>query len=77
MVVRQGMSVVVIGVVAGLAGAFWITGFMSSLLYEVGARDPATFIGVPVLLVVVALIATLVPARRAVTVEPIVALREE
>jgi putative ABC transport system permease protein len=77
MVVRQGMSVVVIGVVAGLAGAYWVTGFMSSLLYEVGARDPATFIGVPVLLGTVALIATLMPARRAVTVEPIVALREE
>ncbi len=50
---------------------------MSSLLYEVSARDPITFVAVPVLLGGVALVATLLPARRAVRVEPIVALREE
>ncbi|MCH8936626.1 MAG: hypothetical protein IIB90_12945 [Gemmatimonadetes bacterium] len=50
---------------------------MSSLLYEVSARDPITFVAVPVLLGGGALVATLLAARRAVRVEPIVALREE
>jgi putative ABC transport system permease protein len=77
MVVRQGMTIAGIGVAAGLLGAFWLTGFMSSLLYQVGARDPATFVGVPLLLGGVALAATVLPAHRAVRVEPIVALREE
>ncbi len=77
MVMRQGATVVGIGVAGGLIGAFWLTGFMSSLLYEVSARDPITFVAVPVLLGGVALVATLLPARRAVRVEPIVALREE
>ncbi len=77
MVMRQGATVVGIGVVGGLIGAFWLTGFMSSLLYEVSARDPMTFVAVPLLLGGVALLATLLPARRAVRVEPIVALREE
>jgi predicted permease len=77
MVMRQGAAVIGIGVVGGLMGAFWLTGFMSSLLYEVSARDPITFVAVPVLLGGVALVATLLPARRAVRVEPIVALRGE
>ncbi len=77
MVMRQGATVVGIGVAGGLIGAFWLTGFMSSLLYEVSARDPITFVAVAVLLGGVALGATLLPARRAVRVEPIVALRGE
>jgi ABC-type lipoprotein release transport system permease subunit len=77
MVLRQGMTVAGVGVVVGVLGAFWLTGFMSSLLYDVGARDSATFIGVPVLLGLVALVATMLPATRAVGVEPSVALREE
>ncbi len=77
MVMRQGATVIGIGVVGGLIGAFWLTGFMSSLLYEVSARDPITFVAVPLLLGGVGLVATLLPARRAVRVEPIVALRAE
>jgi predicted permease len=77
MVLRQGMTVAGMGVVVGVLGAFWLTSFMSSLLYEVGARDPVTFIGVPALLGLVALVATMLPATRAVGVEPSVALREE
>jgi predicted permease len=76
MVLRQGMTVAGMGVVVGVLGAFWLTSFMSSLLYEVGARDPVTFIGVPALLGLVALVATMLPATRAVGVEPSVALRE-
>jgi predicted permease len=77
MVLRQGMTVAGTGVVAGVLGAFWLTGFLSSLLYDVSARDPVTFVGVPVLLGLVSLVATMLPAKRAVAVEPSVALREE
>ena len=77
MVMRQGATVIGVGVAGGLIGAFWLTGFMSSLLYEVSARDPITFVAVPLLLGGVGLVATLLPARRAVRVEPIVALRAE
>jgi predicted permease len=77
MVVRQGMTIAGIGVAAGLMGAFWLTGFMSSILHDVGARDPVTFVAVPLLLGGVAFLATILPAKRAVRVEPIVALREE
>jgi len=76
MVVRQGMAVAGAGVIAGLVGAYWLTSLMSSLLYETGARDPVTFLAVPVILALVALVATLLPARRAVAVEPSTALRE-
>ena len=76
MVVRQGMAVAGVGVIAGLVGAYWLTSFMSSLLYETSAHDPVTFLVVPVILALVALAATLLPARRAVAVEPSRALRE-
>jgi len=66
-----------IGVALGLAGAFVVARFLTSLLFGVGVYDPLTFLGVAVLLVAVALAASYVPARRAMRVHPIVALRYE
>jgi putative ABC transport system permease protein len=77
MVLRQGMTLAVIGVAIGLAGAAALTRFMASQLYDIRATDPLTFATVTGVLAVVALGATLVPALRATRVDPIVALREE
>jgi ABC-type antimicrobial peptide transport system permease subunit len=77
LVVRQGMGLAVAGMIAGLAGAFLVTRVMQSVLYEVGATDPATFVGVVTLLLGVALAASVLPARRALRIEPVAALRYE
>jgi ABC-type antimicrobial peptide transport system permease subunit len=64
-------------VAIGLAGALLLTRLMSSLLYGVGAADPATYASVAILLVVVALAASYLPARRAMRMDPAIALRHE
>ena len=66
-----------IGIVVGAGGAFWLTRLMKSMLFGVSATDPATFIAIALLLSVVALLATYIPARRATKVNPLVALRYE
>jgi predicted permease len=77
MVVGQGMALVGVGLALGLGGAFALTRYMSSLLYEVSAVDPLTYAGIALLLAAVALLAAFIPARRATKVDPMVALRYE
>ena len=77
LVVRQGMTMTLIGLAIGLVGAFSISRVLRGLLHGVSPTDPLTFIGVSVVLLAVALLACLVPARRATRVDPIIALRTE
>ena len=80
MIVRQGMTLTVVGIAIGLASAFVLMKYLeslTSLLFGVGARDPATFVVIAGLLGAVALLACLVPARRATRVDPLTALRYE
>ena len=77
MVVFQGMRLAVIGVAVGLVAAFALTRLMASFLFGVQARDPVVFVAMPVLLTVVSIAAVWFPARRASTVNPLIALRYE
>jgi putative ABC transport system permease protein len=77
MVVRQGMTMTLIGLAFGLVGVFALSRVMVGLLYGVSPTDPLTFTGVSIVLLLVALLACLIPARRATRVDPIVALRTE
>jgi len=77
MILGHTLKLTLIGVGLGLAGAFVVARFLASLVFGVGTYDAATFLGVALLLIAVALAASYIPARRAMRVDPIVALRYE
>jgi len=77
MIVKQGGTLILLGVVIGLGGAYLLTRLIASLLFGVTAKDPITFGAVAVLLAVVALLACYIPALRATKVDPMDALRCE
>jgi putative ABC transport system permease protein len=77
LVVRQGMTLALIGIAIGLAGAALLTTLMSSLLFGIAPIDFTTFASVSILLVLVVLLACYIPARRATKIDPLVALRYE
>ncbi len=77
MILGQSLKLTLIGVAVGLVGALGMARFLASLVFGIGTYDAATFLGVALLLMVVALAASWIPARRAMRVDPIVALRHE
>jgi putative ABC transport system permease protein len=77
MILGQGMAVIGVGLVVGLAAAFALTRLLRTLLFGVGENDPLTFVAITVILVLVALIACYIPARRATKVDPLTSLRAE
>jgi ABC-type antimicrobial peptide transport system permease subunit len=77
LILRQGMLLVAIGLALGLSAAYAVSRVVSTLLYGVSATDPVTFGGVTAVLIVVALVASIVPAMRASRVDPVAALRTQ
>jgi ABC-type antimicrobial peptide transport system permease subunit len=77
LVLRQGVRLALLGVGVGLVAALLLTRVLRSMLFGVGARDPVTFVAMPLLLLGVAAVASWLPARRATRVDPIEALRAE
>jgi putative ABC transport system permease protein len=77
LMVQQGMIPVAVGLIVGIAGAFAFSRFIAGLLYAVSPFDPTTFIVTPLFMIFVALLASYIPARRAMKVHPVIALRYE
>ena len=77
MILGQGMAVIGVGLVLGLVAAFWLMRLLRSLLFGVGENDLLTFVAITFVLLIVALIACYIPARRATKVDPLEALRAE
>ena len=76
-VLGGGIRLAMVGVVLGLVGAFGLTGFLGSFLFQVSPTDPIVFATVSVILIVVAMVASYIPAYRASRVDPLIASRQE
>jgi putative ABC transport system permease protein len=77
MILKQGATLILIGVFVGLAGALVLTRLMSHMLYGISPNDPIIFALIALMLTIVALVACYIPARRAARVDPVIALRAE
>jgi putative ABC transport system permease protein len=77
LVLKQGMTLTAFGVAIGLVAAFMLTRLLSNMLFGIAPNDPATFAAVTILLALVAVLACMIPARRAASIEPMQALRAE
>lgn len=77
MVLRQGIGLCLLGILAGLTAAYGATRFLSSLLYQVSNTNPTVYAAVAVIMLLVGWTASYLPARRATKIDPLVALREE
>jgi predicted permease len=77
LIVGRGVALASLGAVLGVIGAFWLTRLMENLLFSVSRTDPGTFLTVPAAIVIVAVLACYIPARRAMRVDPVTALRAE
>jgi ABC-type antimicrobial peptide transport system permease subunit len=77
MMLAHGLKLAAIGIAAGLAGAVAATRLLTSMLFEVKPTDPLTYLAVALLLGLIALLASYIPARRATKVDPLIALRQE
>jgi ABC-type antimicrobial peptide transport system permease subunit len=77
MVLRQAVSLAALGIAVGLAAAWGLTRLMATMLFGVGPTDPVTFLAIPVLLGTVVIFAGYLPARRAMALDPAMALRHE
>ena len=77
LVLKQGLALALAGIGAGLVAAWALVRYIASLLYGVPPHDPVTFVAVPIVLLVVAMLASVVPARRAARIDPVTALRAE
>jgi len=77
LVIRQGMSLTLVGLIVGIVAGTFVTRVLTDMLFGVTPRDPLTFVGVPVLLLIVAFLACYIPARRATRIDPLIALRYE
>ena len=77
LILREGVRLIVIGGAIGICASLVLTRVLESVLFGVGPRDPVTFVGVPVVLALVGLVAVLIPARAAMRTDPVTALRWE
>ena len=74
-ILKEGLALVLLGVLAGLIGALGLTNYLTTMLYGVSATDPITFVAVTLALIATATVAASIPARRAATIDPVIALR--
>jgi putative ABC transport system permease protein len=77
LITKHGLILTLIGLAAGLVGSFALMRFLSGMLFQISATDPLTFVIVPVMFIIVALLACFIPARRAAKIDPMEALRYE